>query len=397
MNGGRIAVHLDAVAVDKFDPYNPVPSDENALGLLRIVSTHRRLRTLLEDDANLQPGDWVEVKVASEQGQPEVWSLQLEGGRFIGREEGGRERPSQSNIVSIRRLSRYGEAGAPQPLGAGVTRAAINARHLRTVYSLNSLSHQVTPALVNWLLAHGGKLFETSIVEVVDVGQASFNCLRRDNAADALLYFDVGQPVWFHLHSLPKGFSLKSPDPRSVVVLSHWDTDHYAYGRQNKEFHDLLWIAPAQASVGPNAYKFAKQLSDAGNLLLVGPGKSSRHRRGVRLIRSNGKSINGSGLSLHLKALGRNILLTGDADYNEIPGIGGINFSGLQIPHHGGRLSTGCVIPNGHGKAHAVASCGMPNRYKHPNQITLRDHSDAGWHVSITAQFARAPRGNRII
>jgi hypothetical protein len=239
-----------------------------------------------------------------------------------------------------------------------------------------------------------GRYFSASYIEAFDVGQASFNAFRSTTNDKANLYFDVGQPLWFHLHNLPSGFK-ETPNANAVVVLSHWDTDHYAYGRQNSAFHSLPWIAPEQTAVGPNAFKFAKKLHDAGLLLLIGRGRSSRHRRGVRLIRCNGKNLNGSGLALHFKSASRSILLSGDAEYDEIPSMRGIRLCGLQIPHHGGKLNNTVSIPQGHGVAHAIASCGLPNRYGHPSPTTINDHSGAGWKVSVTAEWGGAARGNK--
>lgn len=116
------------------------------------------------------------------------------------------------------------------------------------------------------------------------------------------------------------------------------------------------------------------------------PLKEWSHRRGARIIRCSGTSINGSGLALHLKTVGPDILLTGDADYHEIPGMQGVRLSGLQIPHHGGPLDPRVVIPTAFStSARAVVSCGLPNRHGHPNAATLAGHVAADWTVSQTA------------
>ncbi|WP_456798077.1 hypothetical protein [Bradyrhizobium sp. USDA 4473] len=210
-----------------------------------------------------------------------------------------------------------------------------------------------------------------------------------------MLYFDVGQPIWFHLHNVPAGFS--PPDSNGgFVVLSHWDTDHYAYGRQNESFHKKHWFAPAQTSVGPNAHTFAMQLHSLRRLHLVAPGKSSRNRRGARIIRCTGNSVNGSGLALHLRAVGRDILFTGDAEYHEIPSMQGIRLSGLQLPHHGGKLSGVAAIPSAlAAPARAIISCGRPNRYGHPSVVTISSHMKANWKVEVTAAMPGIPRGDR--
>ena len=395
MGGGRIAVQLDAIASQVFDSDDGRTGSEEGLGFLRIVSTAAVLQGMLNDDEPLSVGDWVEIEISPDKAVPGpwAWSLQLRENRFIGDERTGR--PARGKVVAIRRLARASQPIDPKPLGASLPAARVRGSSLKRRYSLVGVAPIVTPADVNALLRQDGRAWGASQAYALDVGQASFNIvLPRLRSAPALI-FDAGQPIWFHLHNFPAGFAPPAA-ANVIVVLSHWDTDHYAYGRQNTSLHDKLWIAPAQTSVGPNAEAFARQLSNTGNLLLVGRGRSSRHRRGVRVIRCSGKSVNGSGLALHLKSVGRDILLTGDADYHEIPSMQGVRLSGLQIPHHGGRLDPDAVIPAALSTpARAIASCGVPNRYGHPNVATIAGHVTSGWNVSQTADAPGIPRGAR--
>ncbi|MES0884362.1 hypothetical protein [Roseibium sp. SCP14] len=396
MGGGRVAVQLDAVAKDAFDNGNDGSSSEKEFGFLRIVSTMAVLQKKLGDDLPLSVGDWVELLLSANTSitGPWVWSLQLRDNRFIGLEETGR--PWRGKLVSLRRLASVHDPFEPRPLGASVPAIRSKGAALKARYSLLNVAQPKPPAIVNAYLRRWGRAWRTSMPAALDVGQASFNVITPRLTNEPMLYFDVGQPIWFHLHNAPFGFSPPCSDA-GIVILSHWDTDHYAFGRQNPKFHEKIWIAPAQSSVGPNANKFAQLLQKSGHLLLVGTGKSSRHRHGVRIVRCSGQSMNGSGLALHLRTFGRDILFTGDADYHEIPSMRGVRLSGLQIPHHGGKMAKEAIIPQSTFPSRAVISCGRPNRYNHPNGSTIQDHLGANWKVEITADMPQAPRGSKFL
>lgn len=395
MGGGRIAVQLDAIASDVFDSDGGKSKSEKGLGFLRIVSTADALQKMLADFESISIGDWIEVVTTPDLSArgPWVWSLQLREDRFVGDERTGR--PTRGKVIGLRRLSRASQPIDPQPLGAAQSAQLAIGSSLKKRYSLAEMPCIVPPGRLNRDLRRFGRAWATAEAVAHDVGQASFNVISPQHTRGPLLFFDVGQPIWFHLHNAPSNFAPPSR-PGGFVILSHWDTDHYAYGRQNSAFHKKCWIAPAQTSVGPNAETFARQLADDGKLILVGAGKSSRHRRGARIIRCNGHSINGSGLALHLKTFGRNILLAGDADYHEIPSIGGVRLSGLQVPHHGGGMSPLSVVPTASERpARAVVSCGLPNRYGHPNDVNLKAHESAEWNIAQTASANGIPRGER--
>ncbi len=395
MSGNRIAVHFDSVAVEAFSKASDLSGSEMGLGFIRIVSTPAVLQKMIGEDDAISAGDWMEVRLTPDLSHPGpwAWTLQLLDNRFVG--DALTRSPTRAKLISIIRLSQASQPRDPQSLGAAIPSTRIIGRELKRRYSLANIHSPISPGAANSRLRLWSRAWGASQVLVLDVGQASFNVISPSIPSFPTLYFDVGAPIWLHIHSIPSSFS-PPQDSGGFVILSHWDSDHYAYGRQNPEFHEKTWFAPAQTSVGPNAYNFALYLYRRNRLRLVGKGFSTRPRRGARIIRCSGNSINGSGLSLHLRTLGREILLTGDADYNEIPGMGGIELSGLLVPHHGGKLAPFSVVPKAQANAaRAVVSCGLPNRYGHPDVNTLRAHLDAGWNVSVTAGFGSSPRGPR--
>lgn len=394
MKGDWIAIQLDSVAAEVFDHDEAASPKDVGLGFLRIVSTRAAIQRAMDSGEPLEVGDWVEAYVdpmALEGAR--VWSLQLQGGRLVGGGPDGR--PSKGRLVSLRRLAPASQPIDPRPLGGGVPVLRAKGSALKERFNLLNIATPHPPAAVNAHLRLRNRFWGVGRPWAYDVGQASFNAVLPPVEGDPVLYFDVGQPIWFHLHNAPSGFSPPYSE-QGTVVLSHWDTDHYAYGRQNAGFHAMNWFAPAQSSVGPNAHAFARHLHGLKRLILVGPGRSSHHRRGARIIRCGGSSVNGSGLALHLRSRGRNVLLTGDAAYHEIPSMRGVRLEGVQLPHHGGRLVPTAVVPTGSGPSpRAVISCGLPNRYGHPDTGTISDHVAAGWRVEITAGSARSPRGPR--
>ncbi|MEP3428356.1 MAG: hypothetical protein ABJN98_06740 [Roseibium sp.] len=394
MGGTRIAVQIDAVAQEGFDHDDGRSLEDKALGFLRIVSTQKKIWQLMNAESLLTVGDWVQLEVTPKHDAdgPWVWSLQLRDNRLIGDE--ATKRPAKGKLVSIKRLSSGSPLIDPQPLGASVPIAHAKGSALKKRFSLSNVAPTITPAAINTYLRKWSRVWGVSCAEALDVGQASFNVISPTFRKGPLLYFDVGQPIWFHIHNAPPNFS--PPCTRSgLVILSHWDTDHYAFGRQNPVFHEKTWIAPAQSSVGPNANYFANLLQNKSRLYLVGQGKSSRHRRGARVIRCNGTSINGSGLALHLRKCGRDILFTGDADYHEIPSVSRIQFSSLQIPHHGGKIAIPSITPRGGtNPSKAVISCGFPNRYGHPHSSSIIKHLNSDWKIEVTAGWRGVSRGN---
>lgn len=407
MRGDRIAVQLDVVTIEDFDQHQTDGLPTKELGFLRIVSTSKRLRHLLNEeapfgddtpqvDAPIGVGDWVKIKIKPGRSLtgPLVWVLELVEGQLRGGD--GSLNPTEGRVAHLRRLSRGTDPLGPSDLGSAVTNAVSKARKLKRKYSLLNIMSPRSPAEVNHRLKRWGRIWQRSEAWALDVGQASFNVIHPVQGRGPSVFFDVGRPIWTHLHTLPPGFA-PPKFRRGFVILSHWDSDHYAYGL-DRSLDDKFWFAPAQRSVGPTANSLALRLRALGRLWLVGTGKSARHRRGIRLVRCGGTTINGSGLALHLRALGRDLLLTGDADYDLIPSMSGVRLSGLQIPHHGGKLSPTSIIPLGHGQqARAVVSYGEPNRYGHPNDQTFLDHDAANWNVSFTAPRPGVPRGKRQI
>src|SRR5262249_12708021 len=146
-------------------------------------------------------------------------------------------------------------------------------------------------------------------------------------------FFDVGAPINPHKRSFPKKSPPIAPNNRGIVILSHWDYDHYALAYRIPALMGLQWFAPLQ-KVGPNALKFQQQLGQ--NLHFI---KGDDAYGAFQLRRLSGRDRNSSGYVLRIDLDGESVLLTGDAEYNHIPDDLKAELTALMLPHHSGGVS----------------------------------------------------------
>lgn len=113
------------------------------------------------------------------------------------------------------------------------------------------------------------------------------------------VFFDAGHPLWFNLKSLPpNGVQFLPPANDAVVILSHWDYDHYSRGIFDPSLRRLVWIAPDDRA-GPNAKKFADSLGPRLFVLPAGHSMSVGH---IKVTRANGADRNNSGIVARIRA-----------------------------------------------------------------------------------------------
>lgn len=396
MSGGWISVQIDAVRVDDYENSGGKHQalEEPSFAISRIVSRHGRLCDLMnEPDRPIAPGDWVEFELEDDADGPRAWMVAVESDTFT--------RPRATRLGSLTRLLSFGPEPDPGPqprsMGAAAvpTLAANRAKgaSLKRAHDLRSLkAPSVDDALRISLQEFASAGFHTTAISVIvqDVGQGSYNEICFDGKPTIL--FDVGHPIWINILSTPKGFS---PDLSAVrlVAISHWDLDHYAFGRTNRGLHEKPWIAPAQI-VGPGAFKFATTLHSAGKLALTAAPKTVIWHLPLTLWQCTGVDLNGSGLAMTVQSGGKDILIAGDADLHLIPCTGSMTFDRLVVPHHGAELKPPagvCAPKNGHGTA--AISAGKPNRYNHAHPGHVAALTTADWHVRTTYSDGGLPRG----
>lgn len=348
--------------------------------IFRSVSTYRKFHEYLDNESDkLVPGQWVEIELSDEKSATPVWGLntgtspdqdlELEGRVYIQRIRILKDEPTKKSV---------GAAAVASPTKTEVT----NKHDLKTIQrKTNSSALQLIKSI---------KKISSGCIH--DVGQASFTTLNCAN--DMTVFFDVGQPLWFQSFTISKKAKTCLPSPKKkngdFIILSHWDWDHYAWGRYHPAFHNVPWVAPDQI-VGPSAYKFASTLNNTGNLhLIVGAVPTLPKSSPLQLTRdpSNTANRNTSGFIATLKlADKRNILLTADCDYATCKSLLGntTTFDRVVIPHHGG-LALGTMPKTKRSPEVFIVSYGLNNKYGHPVESVLSTHTKRSRLVVGTAK-----------
>lgn len=362
----RTALHLDAVDADAFDSDPDAIEDEQNLFLVRVVTTPSKLEKLA--GRLFKESDWITLTLEPERNMPATWVMPATGGAFGG--------PVRTNTTSIEYVEPDGDL-------AGRLRAACSAPEAERTEAPDAL--QLATALL-----------PTSRLRVValDVGQAS--CVALYDGRRCVGYFDVGAPVYFNQKSYPTKID-HIPATSGFVILSHWDFDHYALAYKEKVLETLDWYAPDQP-VGPRTAKFQRDLGHRLHFI-----SGNLNASGAALLQQctgPPSDRNSSGYALRLQLGNQAVLLTGDADYGFVPPNLQADLTAVLVPHHGGSGTGPPPTPTAFNSPMAVASYGLPNRYRHPCEDRLRDHKRAGWNVRATAKRGVGlpqPRGNRIL
>jgi hypothetical protein len=225
-----------------------------------------------------------------------------------------------------------------------------------------------------------------------DVGQGSATALVCQ-CGMPVYYFDTGRGSGRNAPTAPAFIDFctcSSP----VVILSHWDTDHWSGAAGHGGLQGRTWIVPRQ-TISTTHTVFANGILGAGGqILVVGHGapllKWSNGRQDYDLRRSTGHGRNGTGLSLIVtdQPSGRAWVLTGDAGYHELPQPTPSDAAAMIVPHHGAHMGSKSTpftrsssayarlfYSFGHGNSHGPKT---PST-QHPVSAAVSAHSHAGW------------------
>jgi hypothetical protein len=225
----------------------------------------------------------------------------------------------------------------------------------------------------------------------LDVGQGTAIGLA-DVTQDIHLYFDLGGGVYRNAKTRPNPlmFCWRINAP---IVLSHWDSDHWAGEIADPQAQRRTWIAPRQSMTKKHIAFANRILRGGGSLLIWGSTPSSVSvtvggAQTLELRRCTGPSSlrNGSGIAAVVEHLpsGDQWLLTGDAGYHE---VGPLPTSpvAIVVPHHGADMGTSSVPPaRPAAYARLFYSFGPGNRHgrnpgvQHPTTAAVSAH--VGWH-----------------
>ena len=217
---------------------------------------------------------------------------------------------------------------------------------------------------------------------VYHVGQGSCNALIGVGEHPAL-YFDFGGGCYRNTSTFPTNMRFCLMDS-PLIVLSHWDFDHWVAADKFPQAQSMTWVVPKQ-KLGPHHYQLAERIGKQGKLLVWGDSGPAMIQTPYGVFtRASGKGRNHSGIVLRVdikidgEETPRSVLMPGDAAYRHIaPGqLGGLSY--LVASHHGGN-HRGDKPPTASVPGAVVYSFGSGNSCGHPHPRSLKRHQDAGW------------------
>jgi hypothetical protein len=225
-----------------------------------------------------------------------------------------------------------------------------------------------------------------------DVGQGAAIGLL-DSGENARIFFDLGAGAYGNAKTRPTPlrFCWRKRPP---VILSHWDTDHWAGETTDPLAAQATWIAPRQKKLGPTHHAFASRIVAAGGALLVWGAPAGTVRthtlapnQTLTLARCTGSSRNGSGIAALAEdsRLNRAWLITGDAGYHELGLTLPARLSTVVVPHHGADMGPKSVPPaRPNGYTRLVYTFGPGNTHgrthvTHPTSASVNHHAAQGW------------------
>ena len=235
-----------------------------------------------------------------------------------------------------------------------------------------------------------------------DIGQGSASALICQ-CGKPIYYFDTGRGSGRNAPTAPATIDFcvcSSP----TVILSHWDTDHWAGASGHAGLQACNWVVPRQ-TISTTHTAFANDVLKAGGKIhVVGNGASpltwSRGQQDYDLQRATGTGRNGSGLVLIVTdhSFGRSWVLTGDAGYDLIAQSAPVDIAAMVVPHHGADMGANSFPfqRSLNGYARLFYSFGPGNGHgpktppvRHPVAAAVAEHQNRNWnHGSWTTATA---------
>lgn len=240
------------------------------------------------------------------------------------------------------------------------------------------------------------------------------NALAPQCELEALVCFDIGQgsaaalvcrcgkPIYYFDTGCGSGRNAPTAPTRidfcicssPTVILSHWDTDHWAGASGHAGLQARSWVVPRQ-TISTTHTTFANNILKAGgNILVVGHGTSplawSSVWQDYDLQRATGSGRNGSGLVLIVidHASGRSWVLTGDAGYDLIAQGAPADVAAMVVPHHGADMGPKSIpfLRSSNSYARLFYSFGPGNGHgpktppvRHPVAAAVTAHQNRNW------------------
>lgn len=239
-----------------------------------------------------------------------------------------------------------------------------------------------------------------------DIGQGSASALVSDDGYPTY-YFDTGCGSGRNAPTAPSRIDFCTCNT-PVVILSHWDTDHWAGALGHSRLNALNWVAPRQTISASHTLFANAILKGGGKIHIVGSATASLQwstsYQKFDLQRGTGARRNGTGLILIVtdRKTSRAWVLTGDAGYNVIPQSAPTDIAAMVVPHHGADMGA-MSIPfqrSAANYARLFYSFGPSNAHgprhppvQHPVTAAVSAHINRGWPHGI---WMTTPVGNYV-
>ncbi len=238
---------------------------------------------------------------------------------------------------------------------------------------------------------------------VLDVGQGSANVMLNEDT-EPLLYFDVGCGMGSNVASKPANLKFCTCGPNGeppVVLLSHWDKDHFDAANGDERLLACTWITPVAHIVAHQSFQ-QRILDEGGAVIELLHGFADFQfgaSNSFTLIQCNGRitNRNDSGHALIVENAERHWLLPADAAYMRIRYPEDLRFTAVVATHHGARFP-GDAPKGAPDYGRLVYSFGPDNKNgaaRHPVAHSVGQHIKAYWQhanwTGITSPGALPP------
>lgn len=212
-------------------------------------------------------------------------------------------------------------------------------------------------------------------IDIYNVGHGNADYIVcHDNKR---ILYDIGAPYKvYSLKSYPKAKQAFSQLKPNLVIISHWDADHYmGCGYASDDVFDVTWIAPQLVKGRDNSinlFRLVAFLMITGKLMLINRNNagnlvaSSGINDNVIKLRMGSCTVtetqnitkkNREGLYIELGEKADKIsVLAGDVSYNSMDiSIFSKQLTFLHVPHHGSQMKLSRQLNSQWGK-HAIIS-----------------------------------------
>jgi len=234
-------------------------------------------------------------------------------------------------------------------------------------------------------------------IRALKVGQGNAVAIDTDDL-DVAFYCDVGSGCFWNAKTAPSAAKLGNAfefEDEPVILLTHWDGDHWYAGGVTllDDAKKCRWLAPRQ-EVSPMHQKLAATLKSKLRLWPKSRKNSLQIVTGngfVQIDKCTGDERNYSGLAVLIVRLDLDdghqmVVLPGDAGYQHIPALDASSSEmidakviGLMATHHGSKTHLENV-PRPHSLGGTIVySYGTGNGYGHPAPEAVAEYESQGW------------------